>query len=158
MDQLREHLKKDTLPPVMVEMFAHWCIWEQARPALALVLQRANLQDIALRIDQATDLYSVARLGKSANAHIRALRASADPLGMSAAEAATFEFANIIKAADEKNLDAEAVAFFAARVCGWAGWAQTDFKDPRHKIAAEKQASARQERYLEKLYSELAAT
>lgn len=133
-------LNSDALPRVVLEMFAHWCVWEQARPALVTVLQRTNLGESAAAIRDSADLLEVTQHVQAVNGGIRDLRAQADPLGTSAAEGAAFEFTRMIEALDETNLDAEAVAFFAARVCGWSGWAETDFRDPTRKATAEHEA------------------
>ncbi|PJF22865.1 MAG: hypothetical protein CUN56_03840 [Phototrophicales bacterium] len=144
-------LDKDTLPQIVLEMFTHWCVWEQARPALVTVLQQVQLEDIANQIERATDLRQVVQIVETANQQIKALRTKTGVLGISAAEAATFEFVNLFDTADEKNLDTEAVSFFAARVCGWAGWARSGFTDATQKTQAEEKARQDQEAYLAKL-------
>jgi hypothetical protein len=142
---------EEKTPSAMAQaVFAHWCIWEQARPALVDVLARINLTTVAEKIEQATDLKRVLQASADANESIRSMRAQADPLGASAAEAAAYEFEHIVRAANENDLDADAIAFFAARVCGWAGWAHTDFKVMARKAEAEAEAhDLQKQKYME---------
>jgi hypothetical protein len=154
LEDLLDHLGRDTLPRRVVNTFIHWCIWAQARPAMAIVLERAGLTDIAVRMRDAGDLAVLTRLGHETNQHIRMLRGQTAPLLLSAAEAAAFEFNNLTNAASEEYWDAEGVAFFAARVCGWASWADTDFTDPTRKAAAERIARKAQVAELERLLRE----
>lgn len=151
MSDLLNQLGQDTLPQLVLEMFTHWCVWEQARPALVEVLRSVQLDEIADKVDAETNLRQVVLIVEAANQHIKELRAQTGPLGMSAAEAATFEFVNLFDTADEKNLDVEAVAFFSARVCGWAGWARTGFADTKQKAESEALARQNQEAQLQKL-------
>lgn len=140
MSNLLDHLGKDTLPDILQEMFVHWCVWHQARPALVQVLERVDLHLYADQIRGATNLREVIQYGRKANAHIKMLRMKTNPLGLSAAEAATYEFSQLVAAADERNLDSESVAFFAARVCGWAAWAASGFASNTAKETAEQRA------------------
>lgn len=152
MSDLLEHLGKDTLPKPLVDEFVRWCVYEQARPALLDVLEKADIKDIAASIRQAHSLVDLARLGEQASAHAKSLRGRTGPLGLSAAEAAAFEFTNLTRAASEDFFDAEGVAFFSSRVCGWAGWASTDFSDPGRKAKAEGTARQQQNSELERLW------
>jgi hypothetical protein len=154
LDNILDHLGRDTLPREVVNSFVHWCIWEQARPAMTIVLERAGLTDIAVQMHDAADIPMLTRLGQETNQHIRMLRGQTAPLLLSAAEAAAFEFNNLTNAASEDQWDAEGVAFFAARVCGWASWADTDFTDPTRKAAAERIARKAQIAELERLLRE----
>lgn len=149
MSDLLEQL--DTLPRSVIEQFIRWCIWEQARPALLLILDRNMMTDFADNIREARNIPVLAQLSEQANAFVKSRRGATGPLGLSAAEAGTFEFTNMMKAATDEAADAEAVAFFASRVCGWAGWASTDFTDPAQKTVAEVEAREEQELYLNQL-------
>lgn len=141
----------ETLSRPVVQQFIDWCIWEQARPALALILDKVMMTDLADNIRQAADLPALSAMGEQANAYVKRRRAATGPLGLSAAEAGTFEFINMVKAASEDTWDAEAIAFFASRVCGWAGWAATDFTDPMQKNSAERIARQAQAARLDEL-------
>ncbi|MFW5748783.1 MAG: hypothetical protein ACOCYT_04135 [Chloroflexota bacterium] len=158
MGEMLSRLGNDTLPQVVVEMFTHWCIWGQARPALVTVLHRANLNNLAETVMNSHEARAIIQIGSEANTEIKALRVQADPLGMSAAEAATFEFTRMAGAVGNNTIDAETVAFFAARVCGWAGWAATDFTDPNAKRTSEARARDEQEQQLQQLVNEHTAS
>lgn len=149
MSNLLEQL--DTLPRSIIEQFILWCIWEQARPALLLILDQNMMTDFANEIRQAQNIPVLAQVSERANAYVKNMRGATGPLGLSATEAGTFEFTNMMKAAADEAADAEGVAFFAARVCGWAGWATTDFTNPAQKNIAETQARQEQERRLNHL-------
>lgn len=152
MTELLDHLGRDTLPEPLVAEFVRWCVWDQARSALLLILEKATLTEIADEIRRAPDLTALVQLGQRANQQAKEVRGKTGPLGYSAAEAAAFEFTNMTNAASDDNWDAEGVAFFASRVCGWAGWAATDFMDPMQKTTAEEHARREQASYLETLW------
>ena len=151
MSDLLGQLGRDTLPQEVVQEFIHWCVWQQARQALVLVLEEASLTEIAESIQSAEDLPAVTRLSEQAKTHIDTLDREDNPRGLSAAEGAVFEFINMAKSAEEASFDVEGVSFFASRVCGWAGWAVTGFKETAEKSAAEIAALAAQEAHLEGL-------
>lgn len=152
MDGLLEHLEKDTFPKPMVMAFVEWCIWDQARSALVLVLTRTGLEKVAETFQEARDIPTLEALSVQAIDAIKAARGRTGPLGISAAEAAAFEFANLLKAAREPDWDPGGAAFFSARVCGWAGWAATDFSQPLQKTEAEQTARRSQESHLQELW------
>ncbi len=152
MANLLERLDQDTLPRPMVAAFIEWCIWDQARTALVLVLGKTGLETVADDFDQARDIPALEDLSARAIAAIKAARGRTGPLGISAAEAAVFEFANLLKAASEPDWDPMGAAFFSARVCGWAGWAATDFSQPLQKTEAEQTARRDQEARLQELW------
>ena len=154
MGSLLEHLGKDTLPQALLDAFVRWCVWEQARPALALVLEKAQLATLAEEVREAEDLVTLSGVSERAGQSAHEARKATGPLGMSAAEAAAFEMANLVRAADADDGDPESVAFFAARVCGWAGWAETDFTDPAQKMLAEQEARDLQENQLHTLWQQ----
>jgi len=156
MSSILDHLSKDTLPETLIKEFVRWCVWEQARPAFSLVLNKGTVTDIADAVESAENLAELVEIGEKANEYAKSMRGRTGPLGLSAIEATAFEFTNMIRAAGE-NWDPEGVAFFASRVCGWAGWASTDFADPMQKAVAEKQARAHQEAQLQKLWSKNAS-
>jgi hypothetical protein len=154
MTDLLNQLAGDAVPGEVVNQFVGWCVWEQARPALTLVLAKVGLDEMVEAINTVDDLRALAYLSHEANAYIKDLRGSTGPLLLSAAEAATFEFSSMTAAAGEEDWDVEGVAFFAARVCGWAGWAAIDFADPAQKAAAEDHARQQQAQVLERLWRE----
>jgi hypothetical protein len=153
MDELLSQLGRDILPKQVVSKFIYWCVWQQARQALVLILEEAKLTDIAESIQSAQDLPSVTKLSEKAKSHIELLDNSQNPRGLSAAEGAVFEFINMAKSAEEATFDAEGVSFFASRVCGWAGWAVTGFSQMAEKAASEEAALQAQEAQL-KIYWE----
>jgi len=154
MNDLLNQLAGDAAPAEVVQQFVGWCVWQQARPALALVLAKVGLDDMVQAINTVDDLGSLAYLSHEANTYIKDLRGSTGPLLLSAAEAATFEFSSMVAAAREDGADVEGVAFFAARVFGWAGWAAVDFADPAQKAVAEAQARKQQTSVLDRLWRE----
>lgn len=156
MANLLEHLGKDTLPVQMIKEFTTWCVLKQARPALAMVLHKANMVEIATSIEQSDDIPTLATLGTKANKIAKDNRGKTAPLVLSAAEAAAFEFTNMLNALNEENLDPEAVSFFSARVCGWAGWAEKDFGVVSVKAEAEQTAKDAQETHLSQLWRKYA--
>ena len=158
MAELLEHLGKDTLPRQLVNEFVSWCVFEQGHPALLLVLDKTMMTEVASKLRDTTDLATLYELGQQANQLAKQARERTGPLGLSAAEAAANEFTKMIDATSETNWDAEGVAFFASRVCGWAGWAETDFADPMQKAVAEKQAREAQEARLEELWRQVSGT
>jgi hypothetical protein len=154
MNSLLDHLGKDTLPEALLQEFVNWCVWEQASPALVIVLENVQLQELAQSIRETRSLVELESLSAHAVSRIQELRKRTGPLGLSAAEAAAFEINNLAKAAAESHQDAESIAFFAARVCGWAGWAETEFIDPMRKAEAESEARDLQEERLQALWVE----
>lgn len=159
MSDLLDHLGRDTLPDPLLYDFIRWCVDSQARPALAAVLKQAGFMQQAADVYAARNLQALAALCIRAGRDIKQARSNplqagltASPLALSAAEAAVFEFTNLIRAAAEKDFDAESLAFFSARLCGWAGWAKTGFSDPTRKATAEAEARRHQEDHLRDLW------
>lgn len=148
MSDLLEHLDRETLPASVVEDFVQWCIWEQAKPALLLILERNEMDEAAAAFRSVED-YPV--LAAVTARYADQLHGKTGKLGLSAARAAVFEFSNLMNAASTEHWEPEAVAFFAGRVYGWAGWAATNFTDPGHKVVAEAQAAEQQEAKLARL-------
>lgn len=157
MSTLLEQLAKDTLPRTMLHDFVLWCIWEQARPALITILERTEQDNIAQRFRSASDLATLKMLGKDAAASIKRAQRPVGPIALSAAKAAAFEYRNLLNCADELDYDPEAAAFFAARVCGWAGWAETNFTQTTRKPQTEHLARQQQEAHLQKLWQQYAS-
>ena len=159
MSELLDHLGRDTLPRPMIEDFVRWCINEQARPALATVLKHAGFIQQAADVHTARSLQAMAAACVQAGRSIKQVRAETTqpPLAISAAEAAVFEFTNLMRAAADNELDAESLAFFSARLVGWAGWAAVNFADSDHKASAEANARHTQETQLRTLWQQYAA-
>lgn len=152
-----DHLDKDVLPREVIQAFVTWCVWEQSRPALAQVLEQTPLAGLTEQLRSAQDLPALAAL--AAEVRFAPEETSSDnPLAISAAEGAAFEFANLVQAAQEAEIDAESVAFFASRVCGWAGWASRNFTSQADKTAAEQSARQAQEDRLEAIYQQFTAS
>lgn len=154
MSSLLDHLGRDTLPRPLLEAFIHWCVWEQARPAIVEVLQETAMTDLAEQIAAASDLSTLEMLGEHAGNLAHEARRSTGPLGLSTAEAAAFLTSKLARAAQEEHWDPEDVSFFSIQVCGWAGFAQTGFTNPTVKIKAEEAARARQETQLRAMWKQ----
>lgn len=148
MSSLLDHLGKDTLPPEMIDEFIHWCVFEQARPALINILEQTGLHDRAGEVQLATTYVTLASTARGAGEAAHIARQSTGPLGLSAAEAAAFLTDRLAKAATEAEWDPEGVAFFSSQVVGWSGLAQTNFLNPASKAEAEKAARQAQEEKL----------
>jgi hypothetical protein len=152
MSSLMEYLGKDTLPHKIESAFVEWCIWQQARPALTQVLNKANLPQIANEVALTRDLNALIALSGKASQAAKESTKKTGVLALSAAEAVLYEVSGLAKAASEKDWEPELVAFFSARLCGWAGWASTDFSEPARKVQAEKEARDQQEAQLQILW------
>ncbi len=149
-----DYLGKDALPYALESAFVNWCVWEQARPALVRVLEKTVLSSLASEFQAAGDLATLAALGQRALEEVERAHADTGPLGLSAAKAAVFEFNNLLATVPEPDFDPEAAAFFAARVCGWAGWTDADFGPPETKTRAEDAARQQQAVRLRALWQE----
>lgn len=156
MDDMTHYLGGQHLPDPIEALFVHWCVWEQARPALAHTLAQARMPGLARQLKAATSLGEVMKLAREAHQRIAALGGAGNRLPYSAAEAAIFEFRNLIDAADEGNLDSESAAFFAMRLAGWAGWAAAGCRDAAQKQRKERQARESQMTQLRALLREVA--
>lgn len=152
MTTLLEHLGRDTLPPAVIDAFVQWCVWQQARPALLTVLNKTSLIEGAQQVETASTYAELQRVTALIGADVHAMRTRTGPLGLSAAEAASFLVSKMAAAATENDWDPEGVAFFAAQMQGWAAFAETNFADPIKKSAAEQQARQQQEAMLNDLY------
>lgn len=154
MNNLLDLLNKDTLPKPLVEVFVNWCVLHQARPALATVLHKAGLNELSQEIRAARNLYILSVVSQKAGTHAREGRLNAGPFGLYASEATAFLVSKMARAAREQDWDPEGVSFFAAQVCGWAGFASTRFTDPSKKSRAEKKARSAQEAKIRVLLAE----
>jgi len=148
-----EHLGKGTLPHELESAFVNWCMWEQARSAVIAVLDKTDLQPLLTQFQQAADLAALTAVAQRAVDETARAR-DTGPLALSAAKAVAFEFNNLVKVADGEDFDAEAAAFFAARVCGWAAWAAADFSDVTRKTEAEAEARREQAERLSALWQQ----
>lgn len=143
---LLEYLEQDTLPDALRARFIRWCVLEQARPALAALLETTALAEAGTILRDADDIAALAQL-------IHALKSRAGTLAGhgkvgTAAIAALFEFENLIRAARDSVPDASASAFFAARVCGWQALVYEGRHHPARKREAETRAHRNQETIL----------
>ncbi len=152
MSELLDHLSRDTLPPELLESFVNWCVWEQAHPALLTILQKTGLQNQADELQAAKTFAMLAQVSEKAGHDVHEARKSTGPLGLSTAEAASFLVSRMANAATEAEWDPEGVAFFAAQVCGWAGFAEVGFNDFNRKTLAEQIARQTQEDQLSGLW------
>lgn len=156
MNEILEHLGKDTLPDKLLQDFVAWCVWEQARPALVNIFNEAGLKPYAAELKQIQDYGTLALICGQAGQRAHESR-KANPVGVSAAEAAAF-LANKMARAAEEDFDPEAVAFFSTQVCGWQGYAHSKFKDAQQKQASEKAARQGQAAYLYTLWEQYSAS
>jgi hypothetical protein len=156
MSELLDHLSRDTLPPELLDSFVNWCVWEQAHPALLTILQKTGLYEQADHLQTAKTFAMLAQISEKAGNDVHEARKSTGPLGLSTAEAASFLVSRMAKAATEAEWDPEGVAFFAAQVCGWAGFAEVGFNDFNRKTIAEQIARQTQEDQLSGLWRQFA--
>jgi len=158
MSELLLHLSKDTLPLNMVKEFVNWCVWQQAKPALVVILEHTGLEETAAAIVATTDLANLAVISQDSGKSVHNQRPNTGPLGLSTAEATLFLVSRMATAASESDWDPEGVAFFSAQVCGWAGFAQASFSDATRKVGAEQAARQQQEEQLAKLLEKYSQT
>lgn len=154
MYNLLDYLGKDTLPQPLVAAFTNWCIWEQARPALIIVLSQAGLSEVSRQLELARTPHMLEKASKNALEAAHQARQKHGPHAFYAGEAASFLMNRLLVSARESDLDAEAVVFFTAQICGWAGFAMTDFKNPAEKTKSEKKGRATLNRKLRALWRE----
>jgi hypothetical protein len=139
-----DYLGKDVLPDALETAFVNWCVWDQARPALVRVLEKTVLSSLASEFQTVGDLATLAALGQRAVEEVERAHSDTGPLGLSAAKAAVFEFNNLLATVPEPDFDPEGASFFAARVCGWAGWTDADFGASEVKTQTEDAARQQQ--------------
>lgn len=152
MTTLLEHLGRDTLPPAVIDAFVQWCVWEQARPSLLMVLKKTGLAEATQRVEAASTYAELQKVTAHIGEDVHAMRTRTGPLGLSAAEAASFLVSRMAASATESDWDPEGVAFFAAQMQGWAAFAETGFSEPLRKAGAEQVARQQQEAMLAELY------
>lgn len=152
MNNLIDHLSQDSLPVELVESFVNWCVWQQSQPAFLMVLRRNKLEQDAQQIQQASSYFELTDMSNRIGLRLKAARTSTGPLGLSTAEAAAFLMSKLARAATEADWDPEGLAFFAVQLCGWAGYAETDFTRPQQKTIAEAGARLAQEQHLRQLW------
>lgn len=158
MTDFLEHLSKDTLPPVMVDHFVRWCVWEQARPALVNILEHTGVTDLAENIRSAQNYSDLEKYSEQAGNYAHEIAKRTGPLGISTAEASAFLVQKLAHAAQEADWDPEGVSFFTIQVCGWSGFADTTFTDMRRKMSAGEEARIAQEAKLQDLWQRFGAT
>jgi hypothetical protein len=152
MSEWLTRLSGDSLPPEMIEAFVNWCVWEQARPALVFVLERTGLTEHVSQLNEVNTYSALAQTAESAGNDAHEARKRTGPLGLSAAEAASFLVTKIARAATESEWDPEGVAFYAAQVAGWAGFADSGFSNSALKTSRENDARTQQEARLAELW------
>jgi hypothetical protein len=152
MSELLSHLGKDTFPEAMIREFVDWCVWEQARPSLVVILTQTGLEGDASKIEEVTDYESLSVACSNAGKNAHEARQRTGPLGLSTAEATAFLAQRLAKAAQDEHLDAEEVAFFTMQVCGWRGFAESKFADNTRKADTEVEARQAQEAKLQSLW------
>jgi hypothetical protein len=136
----------------LLREFVDWCIWEQARPALEIILTRTGMQAHASNITRASDLFEFASACENAGKHAHEARKNTGPLGLSTAEATSFLAQKMANAAMTDPLDVEAIAFYMVQLVGWQGFAESGFLDPTKKLEAERDVRAVQENKLQELW------
>lgn len=152
MTDLLEHLSKDTLPEALLREFVDWCVWEEARPALEVILTKTGMTNHAGAIRRASDLIELAAASQAAGEDAQEARKNTGPLGLSTAEATAFLAHKMIKAAMNDPLDVEEIAFYMVQLVGWQAFAQSDFLNPMSKPEAEQAARQAQEAKLQELW------
>jgi hypothetical protein len=151
MSSLLDYLENETLPKPVERAFVEWCVWEQARRALTVILKSMELHSLIEALGAAQNLDGLFSWSENATRIVNRMQPQAGALNVSSAKAALFEFQNLTKAARKGEWDPGGAAFFSARVCGWAGWAATGFSQPAQKNLAEQEARQEQENRLTQL-------
>jgi len=154
MDNILEHLERDTLPTPLLNDFVSWCIWQQARPALSAILERVGLQAEIKQLQYAEDYHALASTSQTIAQHITEIRKQTGPLGLSTAEAAAFLMQKLAIAAQKDEVDAAGVSFFTMQLVGWSGFATSSFTDASRKSMLETEARKAQATQLETLWRE----
>ncbi len=154
MSELIDNLGKDIYPPVMVEMFVHWCVWEQARPAIVDILKLTGVDELASHIAKTESYTDLEVLSEQAGNLAKEIAKRTGPLGISTAEASAFLMQKLAHAAQEADFDPEAVSFFTIQMMGWAGFAETLFTDMKRKLASSDAAKVAQEKKLIELWQQ----
>ncbi|MBN1964826.1 MAG: hypothetical protein JW910_09275 [Anaerolineae bacterium] len=139
---LLDLLGTERLPAEAERRFIDYCIWQQAQPALAEVLQMTELAELASEVTAADTL--VALLACTRAAAESALRAGLSVLELGTVQGMATEVEQMIAAAGAEEGDAEAVSFHAARLTGWAAWARNSFSTGMFKSSAEEVAYGEQ--------------
>lgn len=148
MSSLLDYLENETLPKPVEQAFVEWCVWEQARQALAIILESMELHSLIEALGTAQNLDGLFSWSENATRIVNRMQTQAGALNITSAKAALFEFQSLTKAARQGEWDPGGAAFFSARVCGWAGWAATGFSQPAQKNIAEQAARKEQENRL----------
>jgi hypothetical protein len=157
MTELLQHLGKDTFPEAMIREFISWCIWDQAVPALLNILEKVGLHDDAAAIRAVDDVHGLMLTSDRAGRNAHEARGSTGPLGLSTAEAAAFLTRKLAEASIHDEMDAEAIAFYAMQVCGWNGYAVSNYSDQQVKQHAEEAARKQQNEQLQLLWKRYSA-
>ena len=125
--------------------FVEFCVWEQAAMACVRIMKQTGLgadarATAAIHRD-ATRLASQAR-----HAAGQVLQAGLAAMPLAAVQGMAAEVEQLAAAAqpDDGAPDASAVSFHAARLMGWASWAEHDFSTGLYKSSAEEIAYAEQ--------------
>ena len=150
--ELLDHLGKDTLPESLLREFVDWCVWEQARPALEIILTKTGMGLHATNITRASDLIEFGAACETAGKHAHEARKNTGPLGLSTAEATAFLAQKMANAGMTDPLDVEAIAFYMVQLVGWKGFAESGFLNPVAKSQAETNARDAQEAKLQELW------
>lgn len=151
-ESLLEHLAKDTLPEPLLREFVQWCALEQAKPALVDLLTVTGFEETARQLATVDTLATLATVSEDAGEQAQEARKRTGPLGLSSAEAAANLTNRLVRAAMGDPFEPDAVAFFAAQVCGWKGFADGNFTDSQQKQTAEAAARVAQEAKLRALW------
>lgn len=127
------------------QQFVEFCVWEQAAPACVRILKHtgmlAEAHTIAAIHQDAAHLALQARHAAS-----KVLQAGLEAMPLAAIQGMASEVDQLVAAAQpcDGTPDASAVSFHAARLMGWASWAEHDFSTGIFKASAENIAFAEQ--------------
>lgn len=152
MGEWLSRLSDETVATDVIDRFVRWCVWEQTVPALIMVLERTGLSEQVDSVKQVSTYAGLANAAEKAGHEAHEARRRTGPLGLSAAEAVSFLVTRIALAATETEWDPEGVAFYAAQVAGWAGFAESGFTNSSLKNQRESEAREIQESRLKDIW------
>lgn len=125
------------------QQYIDFCVWQQARPAIVKVLESCDQPAYALQAEEAGQVAILAESTQQAATAIL-LRRGIPVMQLAAVQGIAGEMKQIATAVEADLPDLEAMSFHAARLVGWAAWADYNFGTGSAKAHAEEAAYAKQ--------------